>query len=61
MMNWGTHMIPHSEDLNIVPTTGAFNSGQEAHIHRHFLFQTQMVMGIAGQPQLHPMELLEKL
>lgn len=40
MKDRGTHMVPHTEDLNIVTTTGAFNSGQEAHIHRHSLFQT---------------------
>jgi hypothetical protein len=42
MKDRGTHMVSHREDLNIVPTTGAFNSGQEAHIHihGHCLFQT---------------------
>jgi hypothetical protein len=33
-LDWSAHMVTHHRDLDIVTTVGAFDGGQEAHIHR---------------------------
>lgn len=36
MVDYRADMVPHGRDLNIVSTVGAFDCGQEAHVHgRH--------------------------
>jgi hypothetical protein len=54
MINRGADMVAHGRDFHIVSTIGAFNRGQEAHIHRRHPGSIQKVGTIEFQEGLMP-------